>query len=255
MSWNNPANVGKVTPVALTGGLTAADTTQLVTVGYPDGARQLVVTLAQVTRQANSSTPWVAPRSSPAFNGPVLPASAVMRVRARWGAGGVSFLSVADYPLCGGSFGLVAESLSLDVVWYDLVTGVATPPTFASAGAVPVVGAFVAEGQITDPHPLRWTEPLAALAASPGPGNEAAFNVVPYARRLALVSDSAIAVDLLVYFRTAGGANLQVRRLVAPALAGLDVLIDVPPMACSVELANLSASPIDVRPIWRVGLV
>jgi hypothetical protein len=250
---NNPANVGRVTPISVNG-LTAADVTQIVTASYPE-ARQLVVTLAQVTRLANASTPWVAPRSSPAFNGPALPAAAVLRVRCRWGAGGVSFLSIADYPLAGGSFSVMAQSVSVDAVWFDLTTGLPATPTFASAAEIPVVGAFLAEGVSAVAEPLRWTDPGLNLAAAPGPGNDAELNVVPYARTLALVSDTPLATDLLVFWRTAGAVNLQVRRYTGAVGAGLDVLIDVPPMAVAVQVANLSPSPIFIRPIWRLGLM
>lgn len=251
---NNPANVGRITSVALVDGLTAANTTQLVTVSYPDGPRQLVVTLAQSSRVANPTTPWVAPRADPAFNAPVLPVGFVMRCRCRWGAGGVSYLSDQDYPLAGGSFSLVASALSIDVVFYSTVTGFPSNPTFAASSEVPIVGAFVGEGVSAVPYPLRWTDPAMQLLASPGPGNDANRNVVPYARQLALTSSTSLATDLSVIWQTASAAVVQSRRYTSLATEGVDLLIDVPPMAVSVFVINNAASLV-VNPIWRMGLM
>jgi len=254
MQSNNPANIGRFTPISLAAGLTAADTTQLVTVAYPDGPRQNLITLAQATRVANPTTPWVAPRADPAFNGPILPVGFVMRCRCRWGGGGVSFLSDQDYPLAGGSFSVVADALSIDVVFYSAVTGQPANPTFGAASEVPFVGAFVGEGISAVPYPLRWTDPAMLLLASPGPGNDATRNVVPYARQLALTSSTTLATDLSVIWQTASAAVVQNRRYTSLAGDGVDLLVDVPPMAVAVQVINNAAS-LNVNPIWRMGLM
>jgi len=252
---NNPnANIGRSTSIALTDGLTAANTTQLVTVTYPDGPRQNLITLAQATRVSNPTTPWVAPRSDPAFNAPVLPVGFIMRCRCRWGGGGVSFLSDADYPMAGSSFSVVASALSIDVVFYSSITGQPANPTFGASSEVPFVGAFVGEGISAVPYPLRWTDPAMQLLASPGPGNDASRNVVPYARQLALTSSTTLATDLSVIWQTASAAVVQNRRYTSLAGDGVDLLIDVPPMAVSVFVINNAAS-LNVNPIWRMGLM
>jgi len=254
MTSNPEANIGRFSPIALTTGLTAANTTQLVTVTYPDGPRQNLITLAQATRVANPTTPWVAPRADPAFNGPILPVGFIMRCRCRWGGGGVSFLSDADYPMAGGSFSVVASALSIDVVFYSSRTGQPANPTFEAASEVPFVGAFVGEGISAVPYPLRWTDPALQLLASPGPGNEASRNVVPYARQLALTSSTTAATDLSVIWQTASAAVIQNRRYTSIAGDGVDLLIDVPPMAVSVLVIN-NMLTINVNPIWRMGLM
>lgn len=253
-SLGPPGNVGRSTPVQLAAGLQAADVTQLVAVTYPE-PRQLVVTMRQVSRVANPVTPWVATQGSPAFNGPDLSTTTVMRTRVRWGAGGVSFLAFFDYPLAGGVFGLTAESLSVDVTWWDYATASAAPPTFGSADIVPVVGAFLVEGVVADPSPLRYAEDLLALAASPAPASAAVLNVPPYARQLALASNSTNAITLEVAFQTGGGATIDAQRVTAPAGAGARVVLDVPSQACSVLVSNQDGvNAINVRPSWRIGL-
>jgi hypothetical protein len=218
--------------------------------------RQWVVTLMQPVKlggvqpwqstfDGSAAYPPVAPLL---FTAPQLPRNPVaaavvigaLVVKLRWGAGGVAWNTEFDYPAAGGVFGVTADNINIDVA---LKSDVAPYVLLAD---VPVVGAFMVEGQASDPSPLRWFEGSAQVAN----GTSGFWAVKPYARKLHVTTIDATLTNIV--WRDTVGNVLRRHRLPA---APVDIDIDVPGQATVVEVANGGAAVTAYALEWKMGLV
>jgi hypothetical protein len=122
---------------------------QLIAWQSPDGhARRLVVTLAPIQRQGSPQTPWFGTPANPAGrtgtpigSGYGAPNVGRAFIRLQWGAGGVSQQTVLEYPVIGGSFGIVASNVKIDV-WVQV-----DPTQWVTSDDFPVFTAWVGPGE------------------------------------------------------------------------------------------------------------
>lgn len=257
-------NVGYLTPMATTpqaGGLVTLNDTQLITARVNE-PRQWVITMAQVGRAGNPQGPWLQNFDGTPYNNvtaqfgaPVTPQQpgvslSMLQVRVSWGAGAVRFSTAFDYPLMGGSFGLTADTVNVDVTLHS-----AAAQTPILPATVPVVGALMVPGQAVDPTPLRWLEPEVNLPANSG----ATWSVKPYARKVHIVAPTCAKIFGGFFIVTGVANNLQmVKRFnyVEPvAGAGIDVVVDVPAQAEALGFTNNTAGAAVVDVEWHIGLV
>lgn len=257
------------------GGLVRVQRTQLISARV-DEPRQFLVTLAQIATE-QGSTPWEASFDGYlgtwvppglVFNAPAVPSvsvggvfSTVLQCNLRWGAGGVSYTAAFDYPVAGGSFGITADTIDINVGF----RGNASPGGIEPE-RVPVIGAFMVEGVAADPQPLRWAESTRAFA----PGEFLWWSVKPYARKLRLMCPFAGTVGGMVWgqFYCLNGpfpafAGLRQFMLTdtngGSGPPGIDAVIDVPPGAEFFSLYNVPAAQGGagvgtlVYPEWQIG--
>lgn len=267
----------RMNSVDIAGGLVRVEKTQLISARV-DAPRQFVVTLQQIST-AQGSTPWEASFDgylgtwvppNLVFNAPAVPSvsvggqfSTVLQCNLRWGAGGVSFTAAFDYPVMGGSFGIVADTMDINVGFRGNAL-----PTGIEPDRVPVIGAFMVEGVAADPTPLRWAESTDAFA----PGEFLWWSVKPYARRLRLMLPFAATAGGLVYgqFYALNGpfpAFAGLRQFIlkdtngGSGPPGIDAVIDVPHGAEFFSLYNVPAAGGGngigslVYPEWLIGYV
>jgi len=256
-----PVNIGKRDRLASNpdggGNFVVLPQTQLIAARFKV-PRQWVVTLMQPVIGLSGVSPWVStfdgsstyPAVAPALmTAPELPVASPMEVHLRWGAGGVIFETKFDYPAAGGTFGVTADTLNLDVSFRGVL------PTYNALDLVPVVGAFMVPGIAADSTPCRWRElgdagtGYTAIAA----GEDAFWAVKPYARRLRLAS-SDIATRYLVEWLDTAGASLWTER-VNLAAVGDARIVDVPAQATVVRVVSNSAAPSTWSLEWAIGLV
>jgi hypothetical protein len=213
--------------------------------------RQWVITLAQVTKGEDGTTPWqfaegntvgIAGSTAPVIPGPSTPGQA-LTVDLRWGAGGASFNALFDYPLSGGTFGLTADTLDLNVRFR-----LQPPAPYAALADVPSVGAFMVPGIETSELPLRWFDNAIGGAAAATPYF---FTVKPYARRL-LINIIANSAGARLHFLDALGNNITVQPLPGPA--DFAAVYDVPAQAAYCSIVTGAGAGAAIRLEWQIGL-
>lgn len=223
--------------------------------------RQWVVTMRQATQNRRPESPWLATFDGSAtapdnsngagrnFSAPTMPFAGGgatrdgnMQVLLSWGSGGTRFNTQFDYPLAGKVFGLTADSVELSV---GLKTP-ANPTNYASPTLLPVVGAFMVEGVVTDPVPLRWQEPIVTIAI----GGADLWSVKPYARR-AHISLATAGNYVVTWLDGAGGTVWE-----QPIAAGdgRNLLIDVPAQAAVLAMVNGTGALATMQLEWQIGL-
>lgn len=217
--------------------------------------RQWMVTLMQAVTGKSSVSPWQASVDGGTvfpfanyFTAPQMPdPDRYAMVDLRWGAGGVAFNARFDYPTRGGVFALCADTVDINVSMRDPLAST----TYTSLDLIPVVGAFMVEGQPADPSPLAWLEPAAVvnLAAT------RTWVVKPFARTVNIVIAS-VSTTASVQFLSASAALLQ-QRTVKPPAAGVDVVlqdIPVPAQAAVMQVTNVAGANATVYIEWGIGL-
>lgn len=216
-----------------------AQATQLISARV-NTPRQWVVTLAQVVPTTPAISPWPAPADgtnvTTGFQGPGGIAG-LLRCALRWGAGGAAFQTEFDYPLQGVSFGIVADTLDLNVA-------MGVDPTlypFATVDAIPIVGGFMVPGHSPDPAPLRWCEPS---NAAPGAGASVFWSVKPYARR----------VRVNVYNAGANSYTIQMSGYNRLITGDSDNVYDIPAGTRFLRFINGAGGPTVSAPEWHIGL-
>lgn len=212
-----------------------------------DAPRQWAITLCQAVKQSVGNSPWHMTAegtiSNAGVNAPDLPGGTqAMQVYIRWGAGGTSFEAWFDYPAAGACFGLTADTLDLSVFFR---TDPVSQP-YASAGDIPVVGAFMVEGIVQDPVPLRWGEANFVAAAA---GNQTFFLVKPFAKKLRVNTHSSGAYPAAGAFVKFFGTNSD---FTYDWAAGQQVF-DVPAGAEQVSFFTGGTTP-TVNMEWLIGL-
>lgn len=217
---------------------------QLITAQVPR-SMPWVITVEPCTKKvAQGTSPWFTPLDG-VVNGGVIGgndpqnSSAGYKVVLTWGAGGIRQSAVFDYPMAGGSFSLVADTVDMFVV----NPFGAAPPTYSDPDATPIFGAFMVPGELaTDAGMMLSDVPQSAAAAI---GQVARWWVKPHARWLYVSQRVAAnaAAHYSVSFSSASAADdLWVTFLGQDAgngLANAPVPIPVPPQATLVKLANL----------------
>lgn len=260
--------IGRRIPLATqpgAGGL-LAQPTQLISARV-DRPRQWVITLAQIVKQSTGTTwAFATPTGNtigegyktwtPATNNPSVPTviapafdqDQAMQVELRWGAGGASFVTRFDYPVNGRSFGLTADTVDLSVVFRKPVS-----TAYPNAGAVPIVGAFMVEGQATDTRPLSWMEAPVNITAAAAFGY---WTVKPYARSVRIRWNGAGNPNDLVGFIDAAGSNITAfQPTVAMMTDPNGVELPVPPSAVglSYNVGDIQTPAVLVE--WSIGLM
>lgn len=257
-----PVNYGRQsgfpsTPVI--GGFQLTNNVQLISERV-DHPQQWVITLAPITLQrAVGVLPWLAtfdgqvgvlpptvPNNVPIVGVPSVP----FRVLLAWGAGGVRYQTVFDYPVAGGTFGLLADTLDLNVV--DPVLGTTTVTTLDDT---PVFAAFMAPGSPGG----HCTMMLSDRSSSAGQaiGQFAFWSIKPFARRLwmtQLVYANAN-VPYLVEMSDAGGTPLFASAQVTDGRS-FPQPIPVPSGSALLKVTNLAAGGAGqiFRPLWEIEL-
>jgi len=186
------------------GGFSTNNNVQLISARVVDPI-QWVVTLQPMVQSGFQALPWDAPWDGAALlpiTGHVPQSDSIpYRVRVTWGAGGVRGDAFFDYPVAGGSFGVVADTLDLSVFNPTLVASV-----YATEEEIPVFGAFMVPGVSTNQlAPMNFADVPQSFAA--GIGDVVRWSVKPYARRVwisQLLAPNA-AVRYRVSFPGAGG--------------------------------------------------
>ena len=114
-------------------------------VGHPE---RLVVTLGTIVRQGSPGVPYA---GSPALANYQAPNIGQPQCRLQWGAGGIRQQTTFAWPVMGGSFGITAESLSLDA----FASGFGA---WATPAEYPVFSAWVMPGDPpANPMPMQST--------------------------------------------------------------------------------------------------
>lgn len=235
--------------------------TQLISARVPEPL-QWVITLMQPVTGGSGVNPWVStfdggayPPVPPAiFTAPVLPLNTTgMQLVLRWGAGGCSFETQADYPARGGAFGVVADTLDLNVMFRG------EPLPYASADLIPVVGAFMVEGQSPESAPLRWLDVPGNLTTAATATRY--WAVKPYARRVRVSFTGAMAPvgtipDLQVAFLDTNNNTLWVENYETIAnQTGLNLELNIPAQATLMSLTHNGAPVIAATVEWMLGLI
>jgi hypothetical protein len=211
--------------------------------------RQWVITLAQVTRGEEGTTPWqfseggtlLAPTTVPVIPGPSTTGQA-LAVDLRWGAGGASFNTLFDYPLAGGTFGVTADTLDLNVRFR-----VQPPAPYASLNLVPVIGAFMVPGNETSELPLRWFDNV--VGGAPG-ASPRFWTVKPYSRRVK-ISITANSATPSLRFLDALTNNIQVTPLPA---TDFTQVFEVPAQAAYMCVVTGAGAGATIWVEWQIGL-
>jgi hypothetical protein len=256
------ANRGRSTVMGTTGALGALTLipTLLIAEEHPD-PNEWVITIAPPTTQLQGPTiPYnqavpidgtTTPPTTANTNLPALP-GAGLQMNLRWASGGITFNTQFDYPVLGGTFGLTAETVNLDVVLKPWPL----PVTFASVNVVPVVAAFMTPGRAADPTPLYWQEQPTGVTEA----TSAYWIVKPYARKLHITSTGIVftAGDqvFIEWGAIANGALFREQIAIqGPAGNGyIDSVFDVPAGAQYVRFANTATNELAVTLNWRIGL-
>lgn len=241
--------------VAVAGGFAVTNNVQLISerVQFP---RQWVITCAPMTRNANPNAyPWYAPDDGtavapPGGNVPYQALPAVpYRIRLGWGAGGVRAQSEFDYPVAGGTFALLADTLDLNVV--DPVQG---SVVLASLDDVPWFAAFMVPGAPAARGTMRYTD---VVSADLSPGDVCLYSCKPFAREVWISNLNAAAAAQRYRVRFIDGAGVALWQTFR-ALDGDGVPQPIPvPSGCVLmELQNLAASAANMqfRPMWNIEL-
>jgi len=224
--------------------------------------RQWVVTLMQPVTSRSGVNPWISTFDGAAyppvgvniFTAPVLPVGTPMLVALRWGAGGCAFETLFNYPAGGGTFGVVADTLDLNVGFHGAAL------SYGDLLDVPVLGAFMVEGTAADPTPLRWRElgdpGLAGLVVIAN-GSDAFWAVKPYARRLRIITADQLTRYRVDWLDTASGLIVAHRFDIPAGETGnqAGVSLVVPATATVVRIVNNGAAPAAYALEWEIGLV
>jgi len=239
---------------------TALLPTQLISARDKGAPKQWCVTLAPPSTD-NGSIPWessfdgaVFPPVPPAiFTAPIFAGSAsnavlnALQLNLRWGAGGVAFQTRFDYPQMGGVFGIIADHVTLDAVFRGGRTFPGGAPTPATT---PVLGAFMVEGKVADPSPLRWLEKFQTLDAV-----GIWWAIKPYSRAVRISVVSAGAQNILVEFADSNGNVIRAESFAVPVTAGVTVTYDLTSIATLVKLTADVETGSAVSVEWKIGLV
>lgn len=239
--------------VPVAGGFSANNNVQLIS-ARANQPTQWCVTLQPLNNFGAQQVPWFAPWDGTATvlpnpgSVPIVGPSTPYRVTLEWGAGGVRSSAVFDYPYAGGVFGIVADTLDLNVA--DPTNG---STVYASTAEIPVFGAFMVPGSPTNPAPMHMTEvPSGALAA----GAQVVYSIKPYSRGLwvsQLIPANA-AVRYSVEFLDLAGTPLWATYR---AVDGDSVPqpMPVPGGSVLVRITNLTAGGAgqQFRPLWEMG--
>ncbi len=248
-----------LTQARASGALVDLVNTQLISARL-DVPRQFIITMAQATIP-NGTTPWEqnwdgAAAIGSVFTAPGIPTISLSSVTLafqlqcimRWAAGGVSYETRFDYPVAGGSFGVTADQLDLNVfIRPGQQLGI-------EPEIVPVIGAWMVEGQAADPTPMRWAErPIIANAASTH-----YWSVKPYARKLHIVAPLTTLITGQFFAVSGIGATVGLREFRAQeptAGAGVDTFVDVPAGAEIVSIVNSGSAASTIYAEWHMGFV
>lgn len=226
------------------GGVIATNRVQLVSARV-EAPRQWVVVHPPIVKAGNRQVPWLttlegqsgavanpnAVPQSPAWGGATMSALG-FRVELRWGAGAVRFESEYEYPAAGGAFGIVADTLDLDVT----DAGGLASTVYPSEADLPVFGAVMVPGVPQSYAPMRLRDGVSYAVPA---GDSAAYAVKPFARWLYVAQlDGAMHEPYDVWFRGREWAGASWKMYdVKP-----DTRIPVPPDATVVEVVNRSAA-------------
>lgn len=246
------------TPVL--GGFELTNNVQLISERI-DRPQQWVITLAPITlHKAVGVTPWantldgvVGALPVPPANGNIPNAalgSLPFRVLLSWGAGGVRYQTSFDYPVGGGTFGVLADTLDLNVIDPN-----SAKTLLADLGLSPVFAASMVPGVPSGPSTMHYLD--ATTSASIGIGNFAYWSVKPFARHVWLTNDveANAAIDYQVEFVDGGGQaawgsfRVQDGRSIPQPLP-------VPSAAYALKVTNLTAggAGLIIRPLWVIEL-
>jgi hypothetical protein len=240
--------------IAVSGGF-QVQPTQLIADVEPK-SQQWMFTIAPPMQQGVSILPWASTfdgtttAPTPAtFQAPLLPTLGLqcfLQVR----AGAVSYQTAFDYPFAGAVFGIACDALQLDVV---LKQG-QSPITYAALAAVPVIGAFMAEGKPATQSPLRWMDVHAVLAASSAL-TPTYWPVRPFARTLDIYVTSCPAADVFeLEWVDAGGGAVYTQFFTSGADTFVNASFDVPPTAVAWALTHSStAGTASVQPVSEIA--
>lgn len=235
--------------------------TQLIRAQSKEHPRQWMVTMMPPTTQSGvlpymstfDAGPYVP--GSGDYSAPVLPdVFAALQVALDWGAGGIRYQTRFDYPAIGGTFGVVADMMDVNV---QLKPSVGQPIAY-NPEDVPVVGAFYVDGAPSDPVPMSWLESPQDLA--PEGGNDANYSVKPFSKYLNVGMFATQIVDtpgaLLVQWLNTSGSLLSQNQLQIRFEAAYEAFrrIRVPRQATVVRFVNLGLRPITVYPEWEISI-
>ena len=227
-----------------------AQATQLISHREPS-PKQWLITMMQPVTGSSGVNPWVStfdggiyPPVPPAiFTAPNLPDAQGLQLLIRWGAGGFAFETRADYPAAGGVFSLAAETVDVNVGFRG------TGGVYATAGAIPVVGAFMVEGSCPDPAPLRWLDRATGPLSTAGTA-AAYWAVKPFSRRCRISLTGAVAASVDVAMLDTANATLWVQRMSGPAVFDVNVV----GQATLLSITNNTAGVISAQIEWAIGL-
>lgn len=262
MTPESPANIGRDVRMNSqgdgAGGFFLRDT-QLISQRVSE-PKQWVVALRQASK-ASGVIPWLQDfdggtytAGTSKFGAPNMPSSGgsyvpLLQATVRWGAGGASWFATFDYPTAGRTFGLVADTLDINIA-----VKFSQNQNAVAAADVPVLGAFMVPGQPTDPHPLRSLDPIGGIAAI----NDSAFySVKPFAKKVHLTLPGATKVSAQFLTTSANGATFGLPSLtLVPAAAGatIDAVLDVPAQAEMLVVTQQAANATTVWVEWWQGL-
>lgn len=219
--------------------------------------QQWMVTVAPPLLQGNPVLPWpstfdggnTAPNntfpgvSGTNFNAPSLPVVG-LALQLRWGAGGVAWQTMFDYPCNGAVFGVTADTLYLDVV-----PKAGTPVLYPALANVPMVAAYMVEGRPANPTPLRYLDLTSTIVT----GQVTYWPVRPYARTIKLFCPAATAASVVqLKWLTAGDLPIFEQQWLATA-QGFQVELDVPPSAFAYSLTTTDALTNTVTPMSELS--
>ncbi len=243
------------TIVPTVGGVMLQNNAQLITAQIPR-SMPWVITVEPCTRKASQgTTPWFTPFDG-VVNGGILGgndpqnSAAGYKMSLAWGAGGIRQNAVFDYPMAGGSFSLVADTVDMFVI----NPFGSSPPVYPTDEDSPVFGAFMVPGELaTDCGMMLSDVPQSTSAAI---GDVARWSVKPHARWLYIsqrVAANATAKYKVAFRSAAGTDDLWVTFLGQDAgngLANAPCPIPVPPQATHVTLTNIDGGGAGM--LWNI---
>ncbi len=253
-----PSNYGRIAPfpVDTTGRVTG--NVQLISerVGHPS---QWVITVTPMTLAGSRGViPWRSPVDAQVNQLPVgafvgtVPAAAQQslpyQLDVSWGAGGAINRARMDYPLAGGTFGLLADMLDVNVI-----SG--SSALVLSPENVPVFGAFMVPGQSSSESTMRFLDAPSSVAQAVG--DFAFWAVKPFARSVYItqLEPSNAAVAYSVEFLDGAGS---VAWATFRAVDGTSVPqpLPVPSSSVYMRITNLTAGLAGqrFRPLWTIEL-
>lgn len=241
--------------IAIAGGFRVTNNVQLISERV-ERPRQWVITCAPMTANVNpNATPWYAPSDGtgtapPLGTAPFQALSATpFQVLLGWGAGGVRSQTRFDYPVQGGTFGLLADTLDLNVIDPS-----AAAVTLTSLDYVPWFAAFMVPGVPSGRTTMRYTDVVSADLA---PGASAFYSIKPFAREVWISNLTLAAAAQRFQVRFLDGAGVGLWNTYRALDNGdLPQAIPVSSGACFMEVTNLAAnvSNMQFRPMWNIEL-